>query len=118
MRRRTHEYSYRYRVIRPSTTFPYRGLQHDPAGDGHQCARRCEAALQGGLIRKAIDIPEIIQYILQLAADIDVGLFPAWLYDKLKSRSVERVIINRVEITEITDNSIRRVITEQIEEWH
>ncbi len=71
---------------------------------------------QGGLIRKAVDIPEISQYILQLAVDIDVGLFSAWIYDKLKSRSVERVIINRVEITEITENSIRRVITEQIEE--
>lgn len=71
---------------------------------------------QGGLIRKAVDIPEVSQYILQLAVDIDVGLFSAWLYDKLKSRSVERIIINRVEITEITENSIRRVITEQIEE--
>lgn len=73
---------------------------------------------QGGLVRKAVDIPEVSQYILQLAVDIDVGLFSAWLYEKLKSRSVERVIINRVEITEITENSIRRVITEQIEESH
>jgi len=71
---------------------------------------------KGTLVRKAIGIPEISQYILQLAVDIDVGLFSAWLYDKLRSRSVERALIIRVEILEITENNIRRVISEQIEE--
>lgn len=70
----------------------------------------------GTLIRKSIGIPEVSQYILQVAVDIDVGLFSAWLYDKLRSRSVERVLINRVEILDVGESSILRVISEQIEE--
>lgn len=75
-----------------------------------------ELHYKGTRVRKAIDIPEISQYILQLAVDVDVGLFSAWLYDKLRSHSVERVVINRVEVLEITENMIRRVISEQTEE--
>lgn len=69
---------------------------------------------QGALVRKAVGIPEVLQFIVEKSVDIDIGLFSAWLYDKVKSRPVERIIINRRVITEITENGIKQVLEEEI----
>lgn len=69
---------------------------------------------QGSLARKAMGIPEVLQFLVDASVNIDLALFSAWLYDKLKDKQVERVIINRRVITEITPQAIRQVLEEEI----
>lgn len=68
----------------------------------------------GMIGRKSFGIPEILQFIVDTAAGIDVGLLSAWLYDKVKDKPVERIVINRRVITEITEQGIRQVLEEEI----
>ena len=69
---------------------------------------------EGSLVRKAVGIPEVLQFIVDASVSIDLGLFGAWLYDKVKDKDVERVIINRRVVTEITAEGIRQVLEEEI----
>lgn len=69
---------------------------------------------EGSLIRKGIEFPEVVKLVVDVTIAIDTGLFSAWLYDVLKGRSVEKVVINRRIITEITKDGIRQVIDEEI----
>ena len=69
---------------------------------------------QGSLVRKAVGIPEVLQFIVDTSVNIDLGLFAAWLYDKVKDKDVERIIINRRVVTEITPQTIRQVLEEEI----
>src|SRR5690348_1628327 len=69
---------------------------------------------QGSLIRKAFGIPEVLQFILDASVNIELGLFGAWLYDKVKSKEIERIIINRRVVTEITAEGIRQVLEEEV----
>jgi hypothetical protein len=68
----------------------------------------------GAIIRKAVNIPEILQFALDTTKDIEIGLFAAWLYDKVKGKDVERIVVNRRVVTEITENCIRQVLEEEI----
>ncbi|GGB79314.1 hypothetical protein GCM10011352_01220 [Marinobacterium zhoushanense] len=70
---------------------------------------------QGALIRKSVGIPEVLQFIVDASVTIDLGLFSSWLYDKVKSSNVEKIVIRRREITEITAEGIRKVLEEEIE---
>ena len=65
--------------------------------------------------RKAFGVPETLEFIVDASKTIDIGLFAAWLYDKVKDRPVEKLTIRRREITEITEDNIRRVLEEEIE---
>lgn len=68
----------------------------------------------GAIIRKAANIPEILQFALDATKEIEVGLFAAWLYDKVKGKDVERIVVNRRVVTEITENGIRLALEEEI----
>ncbi len=46
-------------------------------------------------IREAFGVPDIISLTLQFGRDVAVGLFSAWLYDKLKGRSAKLEIGNQ-----------------------
>jgi len=69
---------------------------------------------QGSLVRKSVGIPEVLQFVIDVSTNIDVGLFGAWLYDKVKGKSVERIIINRCVVTEITEHGVRQALEEEI----
>ena len=69
---------------------------------------------QGSLVRKAFGIPEVLNFVLDASISLDLGLLGAWLYDKVKDKEVERIIINRRVITEITPQGIRQVLEEEI----
>src|SRR5690606_27180555 len=70
--------------------------------------------LQGAIVRKGFGIPEVLQFVVDAAVSIEIGLFSAWLYDKVKDRPVERIVINRRVVTEITEHGIRQVLEEEI----
>ena len=69
---------------------------------------------QGTYVRKAIGIPEILEFVVDASVTIDLGLFSAWLYDKVKDKPVERIVIRRKEITVITEDNIRKALEEEI----
>jgi len=71
---------------------------------------------QGTLVRKARGIPEVLQFVVDASINADLALLATWLYDKVKDKPVERIIVNRrviTEITEITEDQIRQVVEEE-----
>ena len=68
----------------------------------------------GTFVCKSVGIPEVLQFIIDASISIDLGLFSAWLYDKVKEKPVERIIVNRRVITTITKETIRQVLEEEI----
>jgi len=69
---------------------------------------------QGTLAYRAVGIPEVLQFFVDASINLELGLFGAWLYDKVKNNHVERIIINRRVVTEITPDAIRQVLEEEI----
>lgn len=69
---------------------------------------------KGSFIQKSLGIPEILQFIVDASVNVDLALLGAWLYDKVKDKPVEKIVINRRVITEITAQGIRQAIEEEI----
>lgn len=69
---------------------------------------------EGSFVRKSLGIPEILQFIVDASVNVDLALLGAWLYDKVKDKPVENIVINRRVITEITAQGIRQAIEEEI----
>ncbi len=68
----------------------------------------------GGLVeRRALGVPEVLEFIVNCSVDIEISLLAAWLYEKVRGRAT-RLRINRVEI-QIEEGEIKRVFSEQIE---
>lgn len=60
----------------------------------------------------------VAQVIYTLLLGVPAGVLSAWIYDKIrgvKDKSEFRMRINHKEITEISEESIRRVIEHEIE---
>jgi hypothetical protein len=70
---------------------------------------------KGILARKALDITEILKFVVDLSLQIDINLFAAWLYGKVQGSRVTKIVIERREIIEITEDRIRQVLEEVIE---
>lgn len=60
-------------------------------------------------------VPILVEFA-KVGKDVAVGVFSAWLYDKLKGKSEERkfIRVNRVMV-EVTPEAITKVLTESIE---
>ncbi|PZS45760.1 hypothetical protein A7X57_14015 [Stenotrophomonas maltophilia] len=69
---------------------------------------------QGAMVRRSVGVPDVLQFILNASVDLEVGLLGAWLYEKVKGRPVEAIVINRRVVTEITEQGIRQVLEEEI----
>jgi hypothetical protein len=69
----------------------------------------------GTMAYKSFGIPEMLEFVVDASIATDVGLFTAWLYDKVKSRPVEKITIRDTVITEITEASIRETLQREIE---
>jgi len=68
--------------------------------------------LDSHIIREAFGFPEILQLTLPIGKDIAVGVFSAWLYDKLKGRAT-KLQINGTEVP-IGRGKITRGLTEKM----
>lgn len=73
---------------------------------------------QGSLARKSVGIPEVLHFLVDAAKTVDLSLLAAWLYDKVKEKEVERIVLNRRVITEITKDGIRQVLEEEFKSEH
>lgn len=71
---------------------------------------------EGGLIRRAVDFPEIVRIALVIAEKyvlpVAATLTATWLYDKLKGRA-NNVIIEHT-VVEIDEGEIKKVIIEKL----
>ncbi|MES2408381.1 MAG: hypothetical protein V4528_13780 [Pseudomonadota bacterium] len=64
--------------------------------------------------RRDISIPDILDVIVHVARDVDIGLLTVWLSEKIKpSKNSAKLYINRIEVT-LEQGEIRRLIVEQI----
>ncbi len=70
---------------------------------------------EGSLLQKATDLADVLSFIIDAAKNIEFNLISAWLYEKLKGKSVEQVTIGTVVITEITEKRIRMAIAQYVE---
>ena len=94
--------------------FEMLGANSTTRGDTIDAPGGVSLEYEGSLVRKAFGIPEVLQFVLDTSINVEIGLFSAWLYDKVKGKDVERIIVNRRVITEITSEGIRQVLEEEI----
>lgn len=69
---------------------------------------------EGSLLQKAADLADVLSFVIEAAKNIEFNLIAAWLYEKLKGKSVEQVTIGTVVITEITEEKIRVAIAQYV----
>ena len=66
------------------------------------------------MVRRDTSIPDVLDAIVHVARDVDIGLLTVWLSEKIKpSKNSAKLYINRIEVT-LEQGEIRRVIAEQI----
>src|SRR6185312_4813749 len=91
-------------------------------GSGNSIHSGAEVSVPGGatlqyrgtLAKRSVGIPDVLQFILHSSVDIEISLVASWLFEHLKSRPAESVIINRRVVTEITENGIRQVLEDEV----
>lgn len=99
-----------------------RMLGYEMFGDGKSLSQGAVAAIPGGaraeyvgsLVRKAVGIPEVLQFIVDAATNVELALVATWLYDKVKGKNVESIVVNRRVVTEITEEGIYQALEEEI----
>lgn len=64
--------------------------------------------------RKAIGIPEVLEFIVDASVAVDLALFANWLYDKVKDKEVARITFSTSETTEITQDAIRKIVEKEL----
>jgi hypothetical protein len=69
---------------------------------------------QGTRAYKSLGIPEVLQFVVDASANVDLGLFCAWLYDKVQNKQVTQIVVHRTTLTEISEGKIRQVLEEEI----
>jgi hypothetical protein len=69
----------------------------------------------GSMAYKSFGIPEVLEFVVDASIATDIALFAAWLYDKVKTRSVEKITIRDTLVTEISEPSIRETLQREIE---
>lgn len=70
---------------------------------------------EGSFLQKAADLADVLSFVIDATINIELNLIAAWLYEKLRGKSVEQVKIGTVIITEITEEKIRVAITQYVE---
>lgn len=81
--------------------------------DEIQISDQIKLRYDGSYIRKAIGFPEIARFVLTFASGAATGVAGNWLYDKLKGRKIEKLVIEKTEV-EIDRGEIKKVISEKL----
>ena len=63
---------------------------------------------------RALDIPSTLQFVVDTAQTVEVGLFTTWLYEKVKEPKKAKIIIKEKEI-EFDKNEIQKLLERTIE---
>ena len=65
-------------------------------------------------IQKSFGVPEFLGFVIDASVAIEVGLLTNWLYTKVCDKKIDKLIINRREVVEISRDSIRYALEETI----
>jgi hypothetical protein len=69
---------------------------------------------KGTIVRRSVGIPEVLQFVIDASVNLELTLLGTWLYEKVQHRKVERMLVNRREVVEISPTGITRVLEEEI----
>jgi hypothetical protein len=89
------------------------GTTHEKAGTV-VAADGVTLEYQGTYFRKGVGFPDILEFVLSIPKDVAIGLFAAWLYDKLSRKKIEKITINQIMITVVTEDAIRDALEQEI----
>lgn len=67
----------------------------------------------GGFIRKSFGFPSIENFVVTFSSGVTAGLVANWLFNKLKDKRVEKLLIERIEV-KVDEGEIKSVLTEKI----
>jgi len=72
-----------------------------------------EVRYEGIVLQEAEGSPQAFIWVVQVASAVGSGILASWIYDKLKGKSVDKVVVERT-VVELDEGEIRRVIQEKI----
>jgi len=78
-----------------------------------QISSEAKLKYHGLYVRKAAGFPEILYSILEYSSGVATGIIANWLYNKLKGKKIEKLMIEKTEV-EIEEGEIKRVIEEKL----
>lgn len=97
-----------------SLAFDLFGKTQLKSGDVIDLGDGASITYHGTQIREAVGTLEILMLSLSIPPGVVASaLIASWLWNRLKGRSVQRLVIERTEV-ELEEGSIRRKITERI----
>ena len=82
-------------------------------GDMVDVQGRFSLVYKGNHIRKAATLPEIATLVLTFSSGVGSGFVANWLYEKLRGKKVNRIVIERTEV-ELEEEKIKKVIEEKM----
>ncbi len=68
---------------------------------------------QGTTIRKALWWPEVILFSASVPTKLAAGILADWLYERLKGRKVQKIIIDGTAV-ELSEDEIQKIIQEKV----
>jgi len=71
--------------------------------------------MKGMSEHRAFDVPGVLEFVVDTAVNVDVGLFSAWLYDKVKRPEQTKITIKEREIV-FEEGEIKKAIEREITE--
>jgi hypothetical protein len=80
--------------------------------DEIQVPDQIELIYEESYIQKAVDSLAIDYYVLTFGSCVAAGVVANWLYDRLKGKKIEKLVIERTEV-EIDQGAIKKVIEEK-----
>lgn len=83
-------------------------------GDEAIISDQARIKYEGSYIRKAIGFPEIVYFILTFSLGVSASVIANWIYDKIKGKEIEKIIIEKTEV-DLNREEITRIIKEKIE---
>jgi len=72
-----------------------------------QVPDQIELIYEESYIQKAVDFSVIDCYVLTFGSGVTAGVVANWLYDGLKGKKIEKLVIERTEV-EITQGEIKK----------
>jgi hypothetical protein len=68
---------------------------------------------EGMLLSRGADIPPVMQFILDVAANIPASIIATWIVSRFRGRA-EKVTINRRTIDLDDEGQVRRIVEEEV----
>jgi hypothetical protein len=65
-------------------------------------------------VHRGDGISDVIVYSLSIVSQISIGVFVSWLWDRIKDKNINSIVINKKIVKTITKNEIKCTLEEVI----